>query len=110
MIKYSLYLPFFSTLMIVLNVYNGDIIGIDSNIEYLLWYLPPIILYITKKGLIKTLRNLHICLLVIILNLFWYYESPFLPTKKIRHRTEYYDTQCLLCGLLYHTIYENFLR
>ena len=45
MIKYSLYLPFFSTLMIVLNVYNGDIIGIDSNIEYLLWYLPPIILY-----------------------------------------------------------------
>ena len=40
MIDYLLFLPFFSTLMIVINVYNGDITGLDNNIEYILWYIP----------------------------------------------------------------------
>ena len=41
------------------------------------------------------------------INLFWYYESPFRPHRTVRHRTEYYDTQCLLCGMLYHAMYEQ---
>ena len=110
MIDYLLFLPFFSTMMIVINVYNGDITGLDNNIEYIFWYIPIIISYLYNHGLIKTFRNHHVSFLGIILNLFWYFESPFLPDKKIRHRTEYYDTQCLLCGMIYHTIYEKFLR
>ena len=105
-----LFLPFLSTLMIVLNVYNGDIIGIPSSIEYIMWYIPPIILSIIKNGLKTTIIKLHILFLGICVNIFWYFESPFKHNKKIRHRTEYYDTQSLLCCLIYHSIYELIIR
>ena len=105
-----LFFPFLSTLMIVLNVYNGDIFGISSNLEYIIWYIPPIIISVIKKGLKKTIINLHILFLGICVNIFWYFESPFKPGKKIRHRTEYYDTQALLCCLIYHSIYELVIR
>ena len=102
-----LLLPFISTLMIVLNVYNGDVLGIDNNLEYIIWYIPSLIYYIYKEGVIPGLYNSHIALLGIILNTFWYFESPYKTASHIRHRTEYYDTQSLLCCLLYHTIYEK---
>lgn len=105
-----LFLPFLSTLMIVLNVYNGDIIGIPSTLEYIIWYIPPIILSIIKKGLKRTIIDLHILFLGISVNIFWYFESPFKQDKKIRHRTEYYDTQALLCCLIYHSFYELVIR
>lgn len=102
--KYSLFLPFFSTLMIVLNVYNGDILDISSTLEYMLWYIPSLLL-----GL-KTVKlyNLHVIILGIAANIFWYFESPWNRDKSIRHRTEYYDTQCLMCALIYHHMYELF--
>jgi hypothetical protein len=100
--KYSLFLPFFSTLMIVLNVYNGDVTGMPSSLEYMLWYIPSLLI-----GL-KTVKlyMLHVPILGLALNIFWHYESPWNSNKLIRHRTEYYDTQCLLCSMLYHHIYE----
>ena len=106
--KYLIFLPFISCLMIVLNVYNGDILGIPSDLEYLLWYTPVIISSIIELGIKKSLYIYHVAYLGVILMIFWYYESPFRSTKKIRHRTEYYDTHALLCGLIYHTIYEIF--
>lgn len=33
--KYILFFPFISSLTIVLNLYNGDILGISCNFEYL---------------------------------------------------------------------------
>ena len=40
---WSLFAPFISTYMIVLNVYNGDILGVHENIEYAIWYTIPFI-------------------------------------------------------------------
>jgi len=105
---YLLFLTFFSNLMIVLNVYNGDILGIANELEYLLWYIPAILGSIYKVGFINSLKIYHTLYLGVVVLVFWYFESPFRISKKIRHRTEYYDTHALMCGLLYHTIFELF--
>ena len=83
--------------MIVLNVYNGDIFGISTDLEYIVWYIPAIIGAIYKKGFITSLKVYHTLYLGVIVLIFWYFESPFRVNKKIRHRTEYYDTHALMC-------------
>tara|TARA_B100001093_G_C26184065_1_gene741047 strand:- start:6 stop:350 length:345 start_codon:yes stop_codon:yes gene_type:complete len=104
---YLLIIPFLANLMIVLNVYNGDVLGIPSEIEYLLWYLLPALVSIFKIGITKSIKKYHNLYLGIILMIFWYFESPFRSDKQIRHRTEYYDTHTLMCVLLYHSIFES---
>ena len=48
-LKYILLFPFISSLCIVLNLYNGDILGIDCNYEYILWYIPPLYYFLCIK-------------------------------------------------------------
>lgn len=102
-----LLIPLASTLAIVLNVYNGDVLGIQENLEYLLWHAVPLGIELVRSPTRKTLAQNHILILGGACNIFWYYESPFRKDKGIRHRTEYYDTQALLCALLYHSCYER---
>jgi hypothetical protein len=99
--------------MIVLNVYNGDILGIDNNLEYGLWYLLPLSFTLAtelyQKTLILSPTKMGICKMVsyqawmigIINNLYWYYQSPFKNPEDIRHRTEYYDTQVFMANIFY---------
>ena len=89
-----------STLCIVLNVYNGDILPIHENLEYALWHAIPLGAAWWAQGPRALVRH-HVLLLGIGCNVFWYYESPFHAHRTIRHRTEYYDTQSLLCAMLY---------
>ena len=108
-----LLLPFFSTLFIVMNIYNGDILGITENIEYLLWYIPLIIFIVHRliKDDIKEFKlipELILSLLAIIINVYWIYAWRNDQSTNFRHRTEYYDSQCLLCSLTFSILLNNY--
>ena len=109
---WSLFCPFISTYLITLNVYNGDIFKIPENLEYMTWYIIPLLINSTidikNKNNIKIyILDYNLYILGIISNLYWYHSSPFRIDRDIRHRTEYYDTQCLLCALNYYTLVER---
>lgn len=106
-----LFFPFVSTLMVVLNVYNGDILGIESNIEYILWYIPLLIyiVFFNKDTIKNTIPELSLSLFGIIFNFYWIYAWKHDKKTNYRHRTEYYDTQCLLCAMSY-TLLVNFFK
>lgn len=104
----GLYIPFISNFLIVLNIYNGDLIGIDENIEYMFWFILPLSINISYDIFTKN-KNIYfssyfIWILGILCNIYWYYFSPF-KIGGIRHRTEYYDTRCLLTSMLYYHIF-----
>ena len=94
--------------MIVLNIYNGDILGIHENIEYTIWYSVPLLCNIYVDHKTKNFNNFildyNLLLMGIISNVYWY---TFQISEGDRHRTEYYDTQCLLCGISYYTMIER---
>ena len=105
---------FFMLNCVVLNVYNGDIFNIPENLEYMLWFLIPLIIiflyciYIKSLVIIKT-NVLEVFYLVIgiLYNIYWYYAWK-LESNDYRHRTEYYDTQTLLCCISYILIVRKF--
>lgn len=101
--------PWAAALMIVLNLYNGDILPLHENIEYMLWYLVPLVADVITHPLWSTLARDHVLLLGVACNILWRYQYPFYDDDDIRHRTEYYDTHTLLCVLLYHSLYEGIL-
>ena len=110
---FSLFCPFISTYCIVLNLYNGDIIGTQENLEYGLWYLIPLIsnLYIDCKNKVnfdEYFLDYNLLIMGILNNIYWYYVDPLANPNDKRHRTEYYDTQCLLCMISYYTMVERF--
>tara|TARA_B110000495_G_C23016781_1_gene602416 strand:- start:1118 stop:1555 length:438 start_codon:yes stop_codon:yes gene_type:complete len=103
---------FCSLLSIVLNIYNGDILGINNNIEYSLWYITTlaiIFIYSTFlkinffNTLIKYPIEIFIFVIGIILNIYWSYAWK-LESNDYRHRTEYYDTQVFLCSIFFFII------
>ena len=98
--KYILILPFISSLAIVLNLYNGDILGIPCNFEYLLWYIPSFIAFIVNYEK-KYLCELLVCIFAIVSNIYWHYAWIHDAKTNYRHRTEYYDTQTLLSSFLF---------
>ena len=91
----------------MLNIYNGDILPIDENLEYTLWYIIPFCAAARGRTWRQLARRYHVFSLGVAANLYWYWASPFKSGRPLRHRTEYYDTQCLLCGMLYHAMYEQ---
>lgn len=101
--------PFVSSLMIVINIYNGDILGIKENKEYMLWYIPLLtyilFLLVTKKEQFKNIiPEFSIAFFGISLNIYWIYAWEYDKKTNFRHRTEYYDTQCLLCAMTYFVL------
>ena len=111
-IKYILIFPFISSLCIVLNLYNGDVLGIDCNFEYLLWYIPPLFLFIYKlikkfnqQNLYNYIIEILVCLFSIVSNIYWHYAWIKDAKTNFRHRTEYYDTQCLISAFLFNILY-----
>ena len=106
-------LPFVSTLMIVLNVYNGDILNIEENTEYMLWYI-PLLVYISFLKIcldikLKTLLpELSIAFFGIVINIYWIYAWKNDSKTNFRHRTEYYDSQCLLCSFCFVVLLNYF--
>ena len=106
---WDIFVPFCSTLCIVLNIYNGDILPIDENLEYALWYVIPFCAGLRGKTGRQLARRYHVFALGVCVNLYWYWASPFKSGRSLRHRTEYYDTQCLLCSLLYQQLAATLL-
>ena len=112
--KYSLVFPFISSLCIVLNLYNGDILGIPSNYEYLIWYIPSFFQFIYyiysdfNQNLFNYLLEILVCLFSFIANIYWRYAWIKDASKNYRHRTEFYDTQCLLSGFLFIILYNQY--
>ena len=114
-IFWLLFVPYASTQCIVLNVYNGDILGIAINLEYMLWYLIPLLIHWGYSYYIKEFNNnlrkywfeYMILTIGILLNIYWYYCNPW-TTNSIRHRTEYYDTQVLLNCYLFYALNRRF--
>lgn len=117
-LKYILLFPFISSLCIVLNLYNGDILGIDCNYEYILWYIPPLLLFMyqliknkfSKTVIYKYICEILVCLFSIISNVYWRYAWIKDAKTNYRHRTEYYDTQCLLSAFLFNILYHQFQK
>ena len=108
--KLLLLIPFIETTLFVLNVYNGDILGINENIEYMIYYLVPLCVLFgisivnstLSSDLILYFFEYLVLLLGIVFNIFWKYEW-----KQDRHRTEFYDTQCLLGSMLFTVIVKQ---
>lgn len=92
--------------MITLNVYNGDVLGVQENIEYGLWFFAPLFLN-TCIDICKhtppwqsPYQNYYlIWILGTTCNIYWYYATPFEKSRSLRHRTEYYDTQTFLAAI-----------
>lgn len=115
--KYSLAVPFISSVNIVLNTYNGDILGISPNIEYLLWYLIPLFLFLRhiylkpeKEVVLEYLMEILVCFLVIIFNIYWHYAWIADIKTNYRHRTEYYDTQTLISSFVFVILYLQYQK
>ena len=92
---------------IVLNVYNGDIIGIQPNLEYLLWYSIPLFLIFCQAVWLNSWDQIkyhcfevYYLFLGIIYNVYWNYAWQLEEEDK-RHRTEFYDSQAVLCCISY---------
>lgn len=102
-------LPFVSSLMIVINIYNGDILGIRENEEYMLWYIPLLtyilfLLFTQKEQFKNIIPEFSIAFFGVSLNIYWIYAWEYDKKTNFRHRTEYYDTQCLLCAMTYFVL------
>lgn len=81
---------------ILLNLYNGDILNISSNFEYMIWHIILLLPYLYLKNKEYILEI--IChLLSIIFNIYWHYAWIKDLKEDGRHRTELYDTQTLIC-------------
>lgn len=110
--KYILFFPFISSLTIVLNLYNGDILGISCNFEYLQWYIPPLFILsyfsYNENNIRKYIIEILVCLAAIIFNIYWHYAWIEDEKTNYRHRTEYYDTQALLSAFLFIILFYEF--
>ena len=109
-LKLSLLLPFCNNLCIVLNLYNGDIFKIESNKEYLLWYIPHLVLFLFftyKNNTNKYLLEISILLLSIIINIYWIYAWKHDERTNYRHRTEFYDSQSFICSMIFVSLYNT---
>ena len=107
----GLCIPMFINFLIVLNIYNGDVLGIDENIEYSLWFILPMFInivfdlstytYISLVGMYILYSSYFPWTIGIISNMYWYVYYPWKSEPDPRHRTEFYDTKILLCSMLY---------
>ena len=106
----SLFIPFCSNLCIILNLYNGDILGVSSNIEYILWFIPHLFLYIYLSYINKNLKlipNIIILILSIIINIYWIFAWEYDKRTNYRHRTELYDCQTFIAIMIFITLYDE---
>ena len=79
-----LLIPFLSTFMITLNIYNGDLNKIISgkkllreNTEYMLWFLIPFLYYITAYKPYQHPFVFGVLILGILSNLYWNKSYPW---------------------------------
>ena len=98
----SVFLAWISSLFIILNIYNGDILALHENYEYTL----PHYLVITAAAATDDddLLLWMTAAVAIVANLYWVGGYPFNnidDPADLRHRTEFYDTQCYICSSYY---------
>ena len=121
-------IPCISEFFIILNIYNGDIIGISENIEYSLWHTFSLII---SSLFNDTFSKEHfVLLLAIITNYYWFFFYPWnidsnrflvsMPSQSTlnnitffekaivisrpRHRTEFYVSHGVLTSYLFSLI------
>jgi len=126
LIKKMLICVFIIEYLVVMNIYNGSILGIPENIEYSIMYLIPLILIIKNKG--ERIEKI-VLFIGFITQIYWYFINPwnmdnnryllsyknniknrdtFFEDIKIvnrpRHRTEFYTSHGLLAAMLFSVI------
>ena len=86
--------------------------GIPENFEFMLWCCMPFVSNAINdcrhKSSSRKLTTLHfgcymIWLIGIATNVYWYFSHPW-RVNSIRHRTEYNDTQVLLCAVMWNQL------
>ena len=129
----ALFVSFISTFLITLNIYNGDLIKllskkdiVSENIEYMLWFLGPLLYLLFNYKLSEYPLEYFVLILGVLVNVYWNRYSPWSNDtdrtmlavkdktwendKKLtniyvvnnpRHRTEFYGTQFVLCSMLF---------
>jgi hypothetical protein len=64
----------------------------------------------SKTVIYKYICEILVCLFSIISNVYWRYAWIKDAKTNYRHRTEYYDTQCLLSAFLFNILYYQFQK
>ena len=98
-----------ASLLVVLNAYNGDLSGLHENYEYTLpHFLVVAVAAATDDDDLVLWTTASVA---IVTNLYWVGGSPFNQgSTDLRHRTEFYDTQCYICGGYYVLLSQRVSR
>ena len=112
-------LGIFTEYLVIINVYNGDIIPfLNENFEYA---IPDVVIFICALLNMKrvTITEFLLINLILISHLQWYLHSPFHPWPKwwiakqgdndVRHRTEFYDTH-VLCFTIWLILFLRYIK
>jgi hypothetical protein len=122
--KTAIMLLFIMELLIVLNIYNGELTPLSESIEYIMYYLVASV-YISMIKTASTNSNKLIKIILVIgllTNLWWYFRNPWevdsdrhivasktpnnitdntYIVNRPRHRTEFYCSHTLLAAILF---------
>ena len=80
----ALFVSFISTFLITLNIYNGDLIKllskkdiVSENIEYMLWFLGPLLYLLFNYELSEYPLEYFVLILGVLVNVYWNRYSPW---------------------------------
>lgn len=119
-----LFIPFVSIFMVCINVYNGNLINsifqyhiFDMSIEYMLWFLLPLMYLLVKYDFKIISLECYVLFLCVLTNIYWYIYNPWnndteryllginnndtIIVNRPRHRTEFYCSKVLLGSILF---------
>ena len=113
MYRWLYLLPLMMEYCVIINLYNGDLLGIAEPIEYSFYSVPVLMfmLGLVKRGHEIPISEIFIVCIIILTYLQWALHSPFeewpewWPAEKTeddeRHRTEWYDTHVMVFGVYF---------
>ena len=105
----SAFVGWICSLCVVLNIYNGDILSLHENYEYTLPHF--LVVAIAAATDDDDMLIWATATIAIIVNLYWVGASPFNAGRvDLRHRTEFYDTQCYVCSTYHILLAHRLLR
>ena len=122
-----LFIPFISIFMVCINVYNGNLINsifqyniLDASIEYMLWFLFPLVYLLIKYEFKNISLECGVLFLCMLTNIYWSIFNPWnndteryllgvsnknknntFIVNRPRHRTEFYCSKVLLGSMLF---------
>ena len=121
MFQFIVLLPFIVSILVILNIYEGNTTSIDPNLEYMLLFVMCFVFILCCSIKMKKISH-HILDLIIygfgiFFNVMWYYynkerEKTLKKDYEVefKHRTDYYDMQSLLSMMLFVLLVNHVKR